>query len=80
MLLSYFIGQKKNPVPYPVATILGYFALALLLFAATQLIHPNSLALRLAINTLLLFVYVAVVLYNERALFRPILKKLRIKN
>ena len=76
VLLSYFIGQRKNPVPYPVATILGYFALALLLFAATQLIHPNSLALRLAINTLLLFVYVAVVLYNERALLSPIFNKI----
>ena len=76
VLLSYFIGQKKNPVPYPVATILGYFALALLLFAATQLIHPDSLALRLAINTLLLLVYVAVVLYNERALLSPIFNKI----
>ncbi|MBR5092443.1 MAG: lipopolysaccharide biosynthesis protein [Bacteroidales bacterium] len=76
VLLSYFIGQKKNPVPYPVATILGYFALALLLFAATQLIHPDSLALRLAINTLMLLVYVAVVLYNERALLSPIFNKI----
>lgn len=76
VLLSYFIGQRKNPVPYPVGTILGYFALALLLFAATQLIHPDSLALRLTINTLLLLVYVAVVLYNERALLRPILNRL----
>ncbi|MBR4772808.1 MAG: lipopolysaccharide biosynthesis protein [Bacteroidales bacterium] len=76
VLLSYFIGQRKNPVPYPVATILGYFALALLLFAATQLIHPDSLALRLAINTLLLLVYVAVVLYNERALLSPIFNKI----
>ena len=76
VLLSYFIGQRKNPVPYPVATILGYFALALLLFAATQLIHPDSLALRLTINTLLLLVYVAVVLYNERALLSPIFNKI----
>ncbi|MBO7100936.1 MAG: lipopolysaccharide biosynthesis protein [Bacteroidales bacterium] len=76
VLLSYFIGQKKYPVPYPVGTLLGYFALALLLYAATQLIRPDSLVLRLAINTLLLLVYVAVVLYNERALVRPILNKI----
>ena len=76
VLLSYFIGQKKYPVPYPVGTLLGYFALALFLFAATQLIRPDSLVLRLAINTLLLLVYVAVVLYNERALVRPILNKI----
>ena len=78
VLLSYFIGQKKNPVPYPVATILGYFALALALFAATQLLRPDTLWLRLTVNTLLLLLYVAVVAWNERVLLRPILKKLRI--
>ena len=31
VLLSYFIGQRKNPVPYPVWTILGYTVLALAL-------------------------------------------------
>ena len=79
VLMSYFIGQKKNPVPYPVGTILGYFALALALFAASQALRPEALGWRLAWNTLLLLVYVAVVLYNERALLRPILKKIRSK-
>ncbi len=76
VLLSYFIGQKKNPVPYPVGSILGYFALALGLFAATQLVRPGALWLRLALNTLLLMVYVAVVAWNERALVSRITNKI----
>jgi len=77
VLLSYFIGQRKNPVPYPVWTILGYMVLALALYALTVVIHPEALWLRLAWNTLLLLVYVAVVLYNERALITPLIKKLK---
>ena len=76
VLLSYFIGQKKYPVPYPVWTILGYFALALVLFGITQFIHPYNIVLRLAFNTLLLLVYVAVVLWNERSLVQPIIHKI----
>jgi O-antigen/teichoic acid export membrane protein len=68
VLLSYFIGQKKNPVPYPVAAILGYFALALAIFAVTLFVRPESIKLRLAFNTLLFLVYIAVVIYNERRL------------
>jgi len=79
VLLSYFIGQHKNPVPYPVAAILGYFALALALFAVTQLVQPAQLGWRLAWNTLLLLVYVAVVAWNERALLSPIVKRLKSK-
>ena len=75
VLLSYFIGQKKYPVPYPVASILGYFALALALYAVTLVIHPDNIVLRLAFNTLLLLVYVGVVLWNERALIRTIVRK-----
>ena len=77
VLLSYFIGQRKSPVPYPVWTILGYFALALALFAVTQVVHPQALWLRIVVNTLLLLVYVAVMLYNERALVKPIVNRIK---
>lgn len=68
VLLSYFIGQHYYRVPYPVPTILGYFALALALYAASALVHIDSLPLRLAYNTLLLLVYLAAILWSERAL------------
>ena len=79
VLLSYFIGQKKNPVPYPVGAIFGYFVLALALYAVTQLVRPDAMWLRLVLNTLLLLVYVAVVAWNERQLIRPVLNKLMRK-
>lgn len=75
MLLSYFVGRKKSPVPYPVASILGYFALALALYGMSVWLKPATLGWELVLNTLLLFVYIAVVLYNERNLLRSVLKK-----
>ena len=45
------------------------------LYAVTLFIHPDNIVLRLAFNTLLLLVYVGVVLWNERALIRPIVRK-----
>ena len=77
VLLSWFIGQKKNPVPYPVKAMLGYLLLAVALFAVTTRVALlDSLWLRLVLNTLLLLVYVAVVAWNERAIFRPVVKKI----
>ena len=76
VLLSYFIGRRYYPVPYPVASILGYFALALTLYAASTLVHIDNLWLRLAWNTLLLLVYVAAVMWGERALVQRIVNKI----
>lgn len=76
VLLSYFIGQRHYHVPYPVASILGWFALALALFAASTLIHIDNLWLRLAYNTLLLLLFLAALLWSERALVRRAVGKL----
>ena len=66
VLMSYLIGQRKNPVPYPVGTIAAYFALALALFAVTRLVQPEALWARLVVNTAVLLLYVAAALYGER--------------
>lgn len=80
VLMSYFIGQRKNPVPYPVASMLGYAALALALYAASVLLRPDALGWRLALNTLLLLVYVAVVAWNERALLASAARRILHRN
>ncbi len=78
VLLSYFIGQRKYYVPYPVGAIAGYFALALALFCITQFTaQVPHLWLRLVLNTLLLGVYVGVVAWNERALLQPIFNRIK---
>ena len=77
VLLSYFIGQKKNPVPYPVGTILGYFALTLALFALMQYVHIDNMVLRLLFNTMVLAIFVAVILWREHELVKPIFAKMK---
>ena len=46
MVLSYFIGMKKNPVPYKLMPIIGYFALAVGIFLASkymkEFLYPES--------------------------------------
>ncbi len=76
VLQSYLIGQKKNPVPYPVGEIAIYFVLAMALYAITVIVKPDNVYLRLAINTVVLLVYVAVVMWRERSLWQPIVKRI----
>lgn len=75
MLLSYIVGRRKSPVPYPMKALGGYFALALGLYGVSVWLRPASLGWELAMNTALLLVYVAVVCYAERALLRRLLHR-----
>lgn len=77
MLLSYIVGKVKSPIPYPMKTILGYFALAVALYFASVYLRPEKELWVLVLNTALLLVYVAVMLYAERALVKQILSKIR---
>ncbi len=77
MIMSYFIGRKQYPVPYPIVGILGYFTLAIALFYAMSVVDTGKTWLNLAINTLLLVAYTAVALYNERELTTKVLKKIK---
>ena len=76
VLLSYTIGQRHYRVPYPTRALAAYFALALALYAAAELVAIENTPLRLAYRTALLLVYVAVVLWNERALVQRIANKI----
>ena len=63
MLLSWFIGQKKYPIPYDLKTIGLYFAAAALLYAAYVLLGRTGLAPipLMAIGTVLLLAYCALI-------------------
>ncbi|MCH4155008.1 MAG: oligosaccharide flippase family protein [Muribaculaceae bacterium] len=69
MLLSYFIGQKKFPINYPLKGILGYIALAGILFALGSLVPISSAAIRIAFRTVLLAIFVAAILHFEHFSF-----------
>lgn len=77
MLLSYFVGKKKNPINYPLKSIGIYTALASILFAIMQII-PNqwSLTLRLIINTVLILVFATRILTTDLPL-KNILARLK---
>ena len=77
MLLSYIVGQKQYPIKYPVWTILGYFAVALILFAMSSYIKIASFWGRLAFNTMLFAAYIAFAAFNERRLIASILHRKR---
>lgn len=66
VLLSYFIGHKYYPVPYPVKRILTYFLIAGLLFAISR--HTNTFLplLKYPIHTILLFIYIGSIYILEK--------------
>ena len=63
MLLSYFIGQKKAPIPYDLKVIGGYTALTIGLLAvyyAIRLYYIHNMWILMAIGTILIGIYLYV--------------------
>lgn len=76
MLLSYFVGQRKYPIPYDLKAIGRYVLLAAVLYAAAELLPIDNLFLRLAYRTLLLAVFAAYVVKHDLPLRHfPFLRK-----
>ena len=66
MVLSYVVGQCKNPIPYPMKDIAIYIAATAVLYAA-MLIVPASWpsVLHLIVNTLLIIVFLAILVKRD---------------
>ena len=79
MVLSYFVGQKKAPIPYDLKSAFIYFALALALYYVQKVLHFNNTILTLAVNTALMLVFVAAICWFERNLLKEVMKKIRVK-
>ncbi len=63
MLLSYFIGQKKAPIPYDLKRIGGYTALTIGLlgvYYALRLYYVHNMWVLMGVGTLLLVIYLVV--------------------
>ena len=69
MILSYIVGQKKNPIPYPMRSMAGYVLLAVVLYVLITLV-PNEwpVLLRLAAGTALVVVYAAYTVWRDMPL------------
>ena len=65
MLLSYFIGQKKYPINYPLKDIAIYVLLTIALFCCSVVTARMNVWLQLAVNTLLLLLFCAYILKKD---------------
>ena len=66
MTLSYFVGQKKFPINYPLKSIGIYVLIAVFFFIAITYSNeylPKIYAL--AVNTLIIFAFVAHIIYHD---------------
>ena len=65
MLLSYFVGQKKYPIPYNLRAIGSYVALAALLYGVASWVSIENLWLRLTFRSLLLLLFLGWTIKQE---------------
>ncbi len=73
MLLSYFIGQKKAPIPYDLKRIGAYALLAVVCLAIYYVIRLNYISnmwILMAIGTVLLLIYCAILVKFDFNVFR----------
>ena len=69
MILSYIVGQKKNPIPYPMRSMAGYVLLAIVLYVFITLVPDEwPVLLRLAAGTALVVVYAAYTVWRDMPL------------
>ena len=66
MILSYFVGQRKFPINYPIGQMMVYVGLAVVLFAAMNWAN-NTLGTvaALGVNTLLIGIFVAYTVMKD---------------
>ena len=66
MVLSYIVGQRKNPIPYPMKDIAVYVGLTILFYVGMWLAADNLPSwAALSLNTLLILLFVAVVIRRD---------------
>ncbi len=69
MLLSYFVGQQKNPIRYPMRDIALYTLLAGALYVVMTFVPETwNPVLRMTVNTLLLLIFVAYIVWKDMPL------------
>ncbi len=66
MVLSYIVGQKKNPIDYPLKSMAMYVAITLLFFAIMQNLPQEwPSLLRMAVNTALILAFLGHFAYHD---------------
>lgn len=66
MLLSYFVGQKKYPIKYPLKDIAVYVVSALAIFALMTFSNARlALPAALSVNTVLLLAFCILIIKRD---------------
>ena len=65
MVLSYIVGQQKNPIPYPVKDMFLYVLITVACFCLMQLSSEWPMVGALAFNTLFIVLFVAYIIYKD---------------
>ena len=66
MLLSYFVGQKLNPIPYPMRSMAFYVIVAALFYGVMVLVPKEwSMWIYIAISTVLCLAFAAIIYWKE---------------
>ena len=66
MVLSYIVGQKKNPIPYPMKDMATYVIATAVLYAVMKILPTSWPAiLTLTVNTLLIILFTALIIKKD---------------
>jgi O-antigen/teichoic acid export membrane protein len=81
MLLSYVVGQRKNPIPYPMKDIAVYVVATAAIYAVMCLTRSLPQWLQLTANTLLIVAFLALIVRRDLPLSSlPVIGKKFRKN
>lgn len=75
MALSFFVGQKKNPIDYDLKSIGIYILVAAILFAIAEYAPIGNTILHLCFNTALLAIFLLLIVKKEQFNVLAILKR-----
>ncbi len=77
MLLSYFVGAKRNPIKYDVRGIASYVLLFAVLYVVSLLLPFTNMWVKMGCNTVLLLIFVAYFVKKDLPLKQiPLLNRL----
>lgn len=65
MVMSYIVGQKKNPIDYDLKSILSYVAVAAVLYFVAEYLKVGNTMLQLVVNTAMLCVFAMMIVKKE---------------
>lgn len=66
MVLSYFVGQKKYPINYPVGEMMAYVLVAVVLFLAMNWLNAHvAMWMALAVNTVMILAFAAIIVKRD---------------